>query len=215
MYLINSPYALAEGLGVIREMNGGGGARVSIPSIPESRTRRTFEDRTAYSTSRTPSRRTLPITKLVSQTVPVLLPARRLPAALPRLYQNRRATVPEVVPAITKRPYRRLIKVEQPGLFSRFVQPPPGVDVAVVTPQVNAPIPTALTLPAPKPLVSTPADRPPWDIPFAEEAPSTPIVTVAPEAPVIAGMPLATVTLLGIGIYISYVLYEAFKPKGR
>lgn len=210
MYLVNSPYALAEGLGVIREMNSGGGGRVSIPSIPESRVRRTFEDRTQYSTDAAPSRRTLPITKLVSQTVPVVLPPRRLPGALPRLYQNRRSTVPEVVPAITKRPYRRLVKVEQAGLFPRFVQPPPGVAVAVVTPEVNAPIPTALTLPAPKPLVSTPADRPPGDRPFVETAPSTPIVTVAPEAPIIAGMSIGTIAVLSIG---AYILYETFKPK--
>jgi len=205
MYLVNSPYALAQGLGVIREMNGGGGS-VSIPSIPESRTRRTFEDRTEYSTARTPSRRTLPITKLVSQTVPVVV----APSDVPRLFIRRLPTVPEIVPAITKRPYRRLIKVEEPGLFPRFVQPPPGVAVEVVSPAVNAPIPTALTMPAPKPLISTPADRPPWDIPFVEEAPSTRIVTVGPEAPIIAGMSIGMIAVLGIG---AYILYETFKPK--
>ena len=209
MYLINSPYALAEGLGVIREMNGGGGRRAivpSIPEIPESRVRRTFEDRTAYDTSLTPSRRTLPITKLVSQTVPAVVPS----VGPTRLFVRRRAAAPEVVPAVTKRPYRRLIKIEQAGISPRFVQPPPGVVVGVVTPEVNAPIPTALTLPAPKPFISTPADRPAGDRPFVEAAPSTPIVTVAPEAPIVAGMPIGMIAVLGIG---AYILYETFKPK--
>ncbi len=209
MYLINSPYALAEGLGVIREMNGGGGRRAivpSIPEIPESRVRRTFEDRTAYSTAGTPSRRTLPITKMVSQTVPAVLPS----VGPTRLFVRRPPAVPETVEPITKRPYRRLVKIEQAGLFPRFVQPPPGVAVGVVTPEVNAPIPTALTLPAPKPLISTPADRPAGDMPFIETAPSTPIVTVGPEAPVFAGMSIGMIAVLGIG---AYILYETFKPK--
>lgn len=212
MYLVNSPYALLHGLGVIRKMNGGDGGRVSVPSIPESRVRRTFEDRTKYSTSQTPSRRTLPITKLVSQTVPAVVSA---PAVTPAAVVSVKPSIaPESVLSITKRPYRRLVQVEQAGLFPRIVQPPPGVAVDVETPEVNAPIPTALTLPAPKPVVSTPYDVPFGDTPFVEAAPSTPIVAVAPEAPpVAAGMSIGMMAILGIG---AYILYETFKrPKGR